>query len=73
LSRDYRVPASAAYYIASVLNTTTWTPWVDGTFTDDVTGLPAEHGSAPANMKNLANGHFLNTVEWPHLGLGTSR
>lgn len=51
MRRDYRVPASAAYYIASVLNTTTWTPWVDGTFTDDVTGLPAEHGSAPANMK----------------------
>lgn len=26
-------------------------PDVDGTFTDDVTGLPAEHGAAPGNMK----------------------
>lgn len=47
---DFRVPQSANYYIASVLNTTTSTPYVDGTFTDDVTGLPAEHGSAPHNM-----------------------
>lgn len=47
---DFRVPESAQYYISSVLNTTTYTPYVDGTFTDDVTGLPAEHGSAPGRM-----------------------
>jgi hypothetical protein len=28
----------------------TGSPYVDGTFLDDVTGLPAEHGAAPANM-----------------------
>jgi hypothetical protein len=32
--RDYRVPQAAQYYIKSVLNTTTYTPYVDGTFTD---------------------------------------
>ena len=27
------------------------TPLVDGTFPDAVTGLPAEHGAAPGNMR----------------------
>ena len=47
---DFRVPDAASYYISSVLATTN-NPNVDGTFTDDVTGLPAEHGAAPGNMK----------------------
>jgi hypothetical protein len=47
---DYRVPDTASYYISSVLATIN-SSVVDGTFTDDVTGLPAEHGAAPGNMK----------------------
>lgn len=47
---DFRVPAAADYYVSSVLGVIA-DPAVDGTFTDDVTGLPAEHTAAPANMK----------------------
>ena len=47
---DFREPDTASYCISSVLATTN-NPNVDGTFTDDVTGLPAEHGAAPGNMK----------------------
>lgn len=46
---DYRVPAAADYYISSVLNTTL-NAYVDGTFTDDVTGFPEEHGNGPKNI-----------------------
>ena len=38
---NYSNPSAAGYFISSVLNTTL-NPYVDGTFTDDVTGLPAE-------------------------------
>ena len=47
---DYRVPEAAEYYISSVLASIDY-PETDGTFTDDVTGLPAEHASAPGRMK----------------------
>ena len=47
---DFRVADTAAYYTSSVLKTIS-SPFTDGTFTDDVTGLPAEHGAAPGNMK----------------------
>ena len=47
---DFRVDAASSYYISSVLSTLA-SPFVDGSFTDDVTGLPAEHDSAPGNMK----------------------
>lgn len=47
--QDFRNPAASDYYISSVLETVS-DPAVDGSFTDDVTGLPAEHTHAPANM-----------------------
>ena len=47
---DFRNAAAGAYYISSVLASIDY-PETDGSFTDDVTGLPAEHGSAPGNMK----------------------
>ena len=46
---DYRVPDAADYYISSVLNTT-MSPYVDGTFTDDII-FPQEHGNCPNNIK----------------------
>lgn len=46
---DFRVPAAAEYYMWSVLATTD-NAYVDGTYTDDVPGLPAEHPYAPGNM-----------------------
>lgn len=51
---DYRVKDAADYYISSVLNTTL-NPWVDGTFTDDVTGFPEEHGNGPAHINMSAS------------------
>ena len=48
---DYRVPESAQYVIDSIMGTLTSTPYVEGTFTDDVTGLPAEHDHAPGNSQ----------------------
>lgn len=50
---DFRNASAAEYYISSVLNTVSH-PAVDGTFTDDVTGLPAEHEMAPVNMNLTA-------------------
>ena len=47
---DYRNASARAYYISSVLASIGY-PETDGSFTDDVTGLPAEHGAAPGNMK----------------------
>jgi hypothetical protein len=47
------VPDAANYYIESVLQTIS-DPAVDGTFTDDVTGLPAEHDNAPKNCNLTA-------------------
>lgn len=51
---DFRVPDAANYYITSVVSTLT-DPSVDGTFTDDVTGFPAEHSKGPANIKMNAS------------------
>ena len=39
---DFTNPAAAEYFVASVVESVMY-PEVDGTFTDDVTGLPAEH------------------------------
>jgi hypothetical protein len=39
---DFRVAPSAAYFVSSILATLD-SPAVDGTFADDVNGLPAEH------------------------------
>jgi hypothetical protein len=39
---DFRVADSAAYFVSSVLGSIE-TDAVDGTYTDDVTGVPAEH------------------------------
>jgi len=46
---DYTNPEAARYFVTSILAVVT-DPAVDGTFTDDVTGFPAEHESAPANI-----------------------
>ena len=43
------MPDAADYYISSVLNTT-MSPYVDGTFTDDII-FPQEHGNCPNNIK----------------------
>ena len=50
---DYRVPEAAQYYIDSVVNTT-MSPFVDGTFTDDII-FPEEHGNCPNNIKMNAS------------------
>jgi hypothetical protein len=50
---DFRNSSAADYYISSVMSTVNH-PAVDGTFTDDVTGLPAEHQNAPINMNLTA-------------------
>lgn len=47
---NFSEPEASAYYISSVLGTTA-NPHVLGSFTDDVTGLPAEHDQAPARMR----------------------
>ena len=39
---DYTNSSAAQYYITSILSTLT-DPAVDGTFTDDVSGVPQEH------------------------------
>jgi hypothetical protein len=51
---DFRLPEVREYYIQSVLSTLT-DPAVDGTFTDDVTGFPAEHDQGPAHIKMNAS------------------
>ena len=50
---DYRITDVADYYITSIISTVS-DPAVDGSFTDDVTGLPAEHPNAPGNMNLTA-------------------
>ncbi len=52
---NFSNPDAAAYYVSSVVSTLS-DPAVSGTFTDDVTGLPAEHPEAPArlNMSSAA-------------------
>ena len=47
---DYRNPEAAAYFITSVLKSLD-SPFVDGTFTDDVGGCCAEHVHAQANTR----------------------
>lgn len=44
---NYSNPDAASYYISSVLASINY-PETDGSFTDDVTGIPAEHPNAPA-------------------------
>lgn len=39
---DFRVAAASAYFVSSVLDSIS-SPAVDGTYSDDVTGVPAEH------------------------------
>jgi hypothetical protein len=50
---DFRVPEAAQYYVDSIVQVLN-DPAVDGTFTDDVTGLPAEHPEAPAHCNMTA-------------------
>ena len=45
---DYRNPEAAAYFVSSVVKSLD-SPYVDGTFTDDVGGLPEEHKNAQRN------------------------
>ena len=50
---DYRNPAVRAYVITSILEVLQ-DPMVDGTFTDDVTGLPEEHSQVQSKI-NISN------------------
>jgi len=47
---DFRTPAAADYYVASVLKLTA-DPAVDGVFTDDLDGFPLEHAYGPLATK----------------------
>jgi hypothetical protein len=49
---DWRNPAAIEYVIAKSEQGPygTDSPYVDGTFSDDITGIPAEHSHAPVNM-----------------------
>ena len=47
---DFRNASAAAYYVSSVLETTAGDA-VDGTFADDVTGVPAEHPNIVPALK----------------------
>jgi len=47
---DYTNTSAIAYYISSVLESIAGAE-TDGTFTDDVMGIPQEHAKAPGNMK----------------------
>jgi len=46
---DFRVPEATAYFVSSIVESVS-SPYVDGSFADDVTGLPAEHDEAIKNM-----------------------
>jgi hypothetical protein len=50
---NWRMQA-AAYYVSSVVKSLD-NPAVDGTFTDDVGGLPEEHASAVKNINMSAS------------------
>mmetsp|Transcript_31425 Transcript_31425/g.82421 ORF Transcript_31425/g.82421 Transcript_31425/m.82421 type:complete len:456 (-) Transcript_31425:265-1632(-) len=47
---DYTNPEAADYFVTSVVKSLD-SPYVDGTFTDDVGGLPEEHAQAIARTK----------------------
>jgi len=47
---DYTNPKAADYFISSVVESLD-NEWVDGTFTDDVTGVPAEHEAVTKSIK----------------------
>jgi hypothetical protein len=46
---DFRNVKAAQYYTNSVMASISY-PETDGTFTDDVSGFPAEHGRGPGNL-----------------------
>jgi hypothetical protein len=46
---NYSLPETKTYYRDSVLASIAY-PEVDGTFTDDVSGIPDEHGNLPARL-----------------------
>jgi len=50
---DFRNLSAANYYVSALLHTVR-DQAVDGTFTDDVTGFPEEHGGAPENINMSA-------------------
>jgi len=47
---NFTNPAAGEYFIKSILKAID-DPYVDGTFTDDVDGLPTEHPNAPKNLQ----------------------
>lgn len=47
---NFTNPTATNYFVSSIVASMQG-PDVDGTFADDVTGLPAEHGAAPGNMR----------------------
>lgn len=54
---DFRVDAAATYFVSSVLAAIA-SPAVDGTYADDVTGVPAEHPNV-VNRTNLTSADVL--------------
>ena len=50
---DYTNPAAANFFVSSVVESVSY-PEVDGTFTDDVGGLPEEHGSVVTRINMTA-------------------
>lgn len=48
---DFRCQAAADYFVASVVNSSTRYPWVDGTFLDDTDGFPDEHSSVAGALR----------------------
>ena len=47
---DWRNPEAAAYFVSAIVNSTL-VPGVDGTFTDDEQGVPAEHPELKTLLK----------------------
>ena len=50
---DFRVAPASAYFVSSVLATLA-SPAIDGTYADDVTGIPAEHPNVARNTNLTA-------------------
>ena len=62
---DHRNVDAASYYVASVVGSVAEAA-VDGTFTDDVTGLPNEHHAAQGRL-GKTHGSFLSSTWTPFL------
>jgi len=62
---DFTNPDAADYFVSSILKVLE-DPAVDGTFTDDVSGVPEEHGQVQANI-NMTDAQLAalqNATQW---------